>query len=597
MSAQSTYTLAPQPSPFAVFRNRSFTLLWSGQLISTIGDALTGLAAGIYVYRLTGSALSVGLVLVATALPTLLVGLIAGVVADRFDRKKIMIVTALIRAVLVFFIPILLPHSIVWLYVIVALSAGVGQFYDPAHESVLPEVASDEELAAANSMMAISAFGSTAIGFAASGLIASQFAIEWAFYIDALSFVVVAACIFFIRIKPLEVEGKTSVSVVVHNLRAGADFLFKHTVLRSVFITGIFYILSIGMWNTLLLPFSIQALHATEFEYGLQEGLTSVGFVIGSLVMARLADRLREGQWVVISLVGMSIVGMLYSVSTSVPIAIFWVIISGFMNAPYGIARRLLVQRNTPREMRGRVNSTFFVSRDIIVVIGMVAAGLADVVDVRLLMFVSSAIILIPGVMSMLMPGLGQPAAEWRRALTLLRGVRTAPGIGVAHAATLADFDRLAARLPAAAGLSESARRNLVNNALVSGAAAGAAIVKTGEKSNAAYFIIEGRAVAGVEKDGEYRLLEVLNAGDFFGEIAALTGSLRTADVIVEEPVTLFEVPAESLRSLMADPSISKLVLSKMNERLNRLISPDLPRLAGIDQTSLRELRTVQAEG
>src|SRR5512136_500347 len=198
------------PSPFAVFRNRSFTLMWSGQLVSTAGSALTSLAASILIFRLTGSALSVGLMLMATAVPTLLVGLIAGVFVDRYDRKRIMIGANLIRAVLVFLIPFLIPLNIAWLYVIVALSSAVGQFFDPAHESVLPEIASEEELAAANSMMAISSFGSTAIGFAASGLIASQFPIQWCFYLDALSFIFSAVCILLIHIAPFEVEGETT---------------------------------------------------------------------------------------------------------------------------------------------------------------------------------------------------------------------------------------------------------------------------------------------------------------------------------------------------------------------------------------------------
>ncbi len=72
----TTLAAPAQLSPFAVFRNRSFTLMWTGQLVSTIGSSLTSLAAGILVYRLTGSALSVGLMLMATALPTLLVGLL-----------------------------------------------------------------------------------------------------------------------------------------------------------------------------------------------------------------------------------------------------------------------------------------------------------------------------------------------------------------------------------------------------------------------------------------------------------------------------------------------------------------------------------------
>jgi len=163
-----TDAAAPQPnnsSPFSIFRNRSFSWMWTGQLVETMGMALTSLASSILVFRLTDSVMSVSLMLMATAVPSLLVGLFAGVVVDRYDRRRIMIAADLIRAVLVLLIPFLVPHNIVWLYIMVMLSSAVGQFFDPAHESVLPEIATEEELASANSLMAISSFGSTAIGF------------------------------------------------------------------------------------------------------------------------------------------------------------------------------------------------------------------------------------------------------------------------------------------------------------------------------------------------------------------------------------------------------------------------------------------------
>src|SRR5512142_2163429 len=118
-------------SPFAVFRNRNFTLMWSGQLVSTMGSALTSLAAAIYVFRLTGSALSVGLMLMATAAPSLLVGLFAGVFVDRYDRKKIMVTADILRAILVILIPVLVHLNVIWLYVIVMLTSAIGQFFDP----------------------------------------------------------------------------------------------------------------------------------------------------------------------------------------------------------------------------------------------------------------------------------------------------------------------------------------------------------------------------------------------------------------------------------------------------------------------------------
>src|SRR5574339_1267007 len=94
-------------SPFSIFRNRNFSLMWSGQLVSTMGTALTSLAASIYVFRLTSSAWSVGLMLMATAAPSLLVGLFAGVFVDRYDRKKIMMISDTLRAILIAIIPVL----------------------------------------------------------------------------------------------------------------------------------------------------------------------------------------------------------------------------------------------------------------------------------------------------------------------------------------------------------------------------------------------------------------------------------------------------------------------------------------------------------
>ena len=184
------------PSTFSVFRNRSFTLLWTGQLVSSMGSALTALAASILVYRVTGSALSVGLMLIATSGPTVLIGLIAGVFVDRYDRKRIMLISDLLRAILILLIPFLIPLNINWLYIIVALTSAITQFFDSAHASVLPEVASDEELSAANALMAISSVGSMTVGFAAAGIIASSFNIEWAFYLDAFSFFVSVIAIF-----------------------------------------------------------------------------------------------------------------------------------------------------------------------------------------------------------------------------------------------------------------------------------------------------------------------------------------------------------------------------------------------------------------
>lgn len=588
----ATLASATQPSAFGVFRNRGFSLLWAGQFISTAGSALTSLASGILVYRITHSALSVGLMLVATALPTLLVGLIAGVYVDRHDRLKIMIASDLLRAGLVFLIPFLIPHNITFLYLIVMLSGTVGQFFDPARESVLPELASEKELAAANSLMSISTFGSTAVGFAASGLIASTMNISWAFYIDAVSFLFSAACVSFIRIEPLKVEGEGGISTVYQNLRSGLNFLFQNRVLRALFVTSVPVFASFGMWNSLLLPFALRALHATEFEYGLQEGLTSVGFVAASLLMAGLTDRLREAQWITISFLVMGVIGVFYGLSTTVPAAISLVIISGFFNAPSAIVRRTMIQRNTTREIRGRISSAFFVARSTIFLVGMLLAGLADLVNVRYIVIFSGALLVGAAVWAALIPGLRLPGAQWARTVSLLRAAKVAPGLSPARAALPADFDLLSSQFPGVASLRGRGWEDLSSRTLVCEANSGAVILRQGDRSNDAYFILSGQAAAGREEPGGYRVLEVLNAGDFFGEVAALTGSPRTANVVAQQPSKLLIVPAGVLRQMMADPQINRIFMTKLAERMLRVNMIDLPRYAGLDQRALRDLRT-----
>lgn len=590
---------AAAPPMFAVFRRRDFSLLWVAQLVSTAGSSLTDLAAGIFVWRATGSALAVGLTLMVTAVPSLVVGLLAGVYVDRHDRKRILIWTCLIQGVIVSMIAFVIGIEAIalpGLYLLLLLNAGVKQFFDPAHDSLIPEIASDEELAAANSFLSIASFGSTAIGFAGAGLLAGSVGLQWAFIIDAATFVFSAVCIRLMGRYPMpKPEGAASPAVILANLKSGLSMLVGTPIIRSLFVVGAFMFFSFGLWNVLLLPFTLKVLEATEFQYGLQEGLTSVGFVVGSFFMARFSSKLPEPIWVIVAMTGMGISGVLYGLSTSIGPAILFVMVSGFFNSPSSVARSVLLQRNTPRDMRGRVFSAFYVMRDIIFLFGMAGAGLADLVDIRLLIVAASSLLFVSAAFTFVAPGLG--VSTWRAAAARLRGAEAAPSLGTlpGRAATLADFDRLAVRLGAFARLSPEQRASFVRDATVHEVPAGARIIEHGDAATAAFFILEGTTTAGVPVDDGYRGLSTMTSGDFFGEIAALTGSLRTADVVADVDTVLLEVPAEALRATMVVPEIQRVVLSAMTSRIQRTQAADLPRLAGIDQANLRDLRTPRA--
>lgn len=587
-----------QPSAFAVFRRRTFTLLWTGQFVSTIGDALLIAGAGILIFQRTNSALSVGLMAAATIAPALVVGLIAGVVVDRYDRKRIMLAADLLRALIVATIPILVGINLVFLYFLVAASAAVSEFFNPALDATLPEIAPDEELGAANSLMAISSFGSTAVGFAAGGLIAALGDVQLAFVLDAASFAFSALCTYGASIPKIPVSADTSIRAVGTNLRDGMRVLAQTPILRSMLpITIIYAVAAVGIWNALLLPFSVRALGANTFEYGLQEGLTSVGFVIGSLVMAQLVGRLREGQWMVLGYLAMGLMGLAYGLSHSIALAIAAVAVSGFANAFTSTAGRLIRQRNTPREFRGRVMSAFSVITSVFGIIGMVVAGLADVIDIRLLIVVASVATVVAGLFAAVLPGLGQPAAEWRRLVQVLRAAPARGALGTLRPVTLNDFETLIGLVPTLRNLDRSGREDLLVHGQIGEAEAGACVVAQGDPSDAAFFVLGGKAVAGTPSGGAYRSLSEMGPGDFFGEIAALTGTPRTANVVAAEPLTLLEVPAGTMRHLMKAPGMSELVMGKMSERLARTSLTELPKLGGLDQSDLRELRTPVAAG
>ena len=159
------------------------------------------------------------------------------------------------------------------------------------------------------------------------------------------------------------------------------------------------------------------------------------------------------------------------------------------------------------------------------------------------------------------------------------------------------DFDRLLTVMPEIGALAMSRRASFLKNLTVARAAPGEAIVKVGDPGDAAFFVMGGKAVAGIPDQGGYRALSSMGPGDFFGEIAALTGRTRTANVVADEATDLLEVPSASLKALLELPEMSTLIHSKLNERLGRTSTTDIVRVARPDQEALRDLRRRRPKG
>lgn len=578
------------PSSLSIFKNRSFARVWTAQLISSMGSALTTLASSILVLRVTGSALSVGLMLIAASGPTLLVGLLAGVYVDRLDRKRIMLVSDLLRAFLICLIPVLIPINIVWLYVIVALSSSITQFFDSAHASVLSEVVPEKELCAATSMMTVASLGSTTVGFAVAGLVAISGNIVWAFYLDGASFLISAVLILFTPMPVLPAVEDTSLQAIGSNLRAGLEAVRSTPILRSLFIAIAPIYLIYGLEVSLLLPFTLRALGGSELDFGLQEAVEGIGIAIGSVIMARLADRIRAGQWLVISYLGVAAAMIVYSFSGSVGLVILMMGVSGMLYAPSFIGEQLVVRRAAPRQMRGRVCSSYFVVRDTMYVAGMSLAGLADQLAVRNAFVASAFALLVAGAVVLRLPALTQTLAEWKRTFALLRGLQAAPRLGPGRAASRSEIDSFIHNMRYLERMTPRERDELAAQTLVACAPGGKLVVYRGETSDMAYFILKGSVGVGYIKGDEYVILGILGEGDYFGEVAALTGSLRTANVITEEECEFLVLPARTLRALARKyPEVQTMFQATMKQRLSMI---EMPRRDALDQQMLRQLRT-----
>jgi MFS family permease len=201
LDSSTTVEQAEQSTPSAGYvellrRNRDFRLLWLGQVISQLGDWFDTIALFTLVLRLTGSGRAIGLVLVARFLPSVILGPLSGVVADRFNRRHIMIASDAMRAVVVLgFLFVRRPEQVWLVYVLTILQLGFSAFFEPARTAAIPSVVPSRDLVAANSLSSVTWSAMLTLGAAVGGPVTGWFGTDAAFVIDSLTYIVSALLI------------------------------------------------------------------------------------------------------------------------------------------------------------------------------------------------------------------------------------------------------------------------------------------------------------------------------------------------------------------------------------------------------------------
>jgi len=194
--------------------NRNFRQLWLGQVVSQMGDWFDTIALYTIILNLTGSGRNVGLLLVARFVPSFIFGPLSGVVADRFSRRSIMIISDLARAVVVLGFLLVRRADQLWIvYVLTVLQLALSTFFEPAKTAVIPSIVSDRELVSANAISSVTWSVMLTLGAAIGGLITGWFGTDAAFVLDALTFAVSAALIASVRFPRRPAREKRKLSI------------------------------------------------------------------------------------------------------------------------------------------------------------------------------------------------------------------------------------------------------------------------------------------------------------------------------------------------------------------------------------------------
>ncbi|MDP2911140.1 MAG: MFS transporter, partial [Candidatus Omnitrophota bacterium] len=187
-----------------LLKDKNFFLLWFAQIVSNFGDRLDQMALiGLIYLRTPGSTIELAKLLSFTILPVFIIGPIAGICVDRWNRKATMITCDLIRGILVLLIPLIIKYStsMVPIYVVVFVIFSVTRFFVPCKLSIIPDIVHKDKLLLANSLSSTTMMIATIVSFGFSGILVAKFGPQAGFYIDSGSYFISAILVFFLAVK------------------------------------------------------------------------------------------------------------------------------------------------------------------------------------------------------------------------------------------------------------------------------------------------------------------------------------------------------------------------------------------------------------
>jgi MFS family permease len=345
-------------------RNRNFSLLWVGQLISLLGERIHQVALGFLVFRATGSPVEVGLVFAATAAPNILLGPLAGALVDRWDRRATMMACDFVRALLVLAVPLVIGIHVGLVYVAAFLIASVTLLFRPAKTAIIPDIVDDRDLVPANSASSFADGVADLVGLPLAGIIvASLGSLELAFAVDAATYVVSGLLIAFMATRRSQLEtAPFSIGSIRDEVVEGWRFLRRQSELFSNTVFSTIAQLAVGAEIVATIPYAEDVIRRGPFSaeetYAFILGAIAAGSVVAGLSFGALGDRAPKGLVVIAGFIGMGLSLALAGLTDQLWLAMILFFFVGLTNMLFIIPTITLFQQRTPGRLMGRVVSS-----------------------------------------------------------------------------------------------------------------------------------------------------------------------------------------------------------------------------------------------
>jgi MFS family permease len=394
-------------------RSSDFRRLWIAQTVSIVGDKINQVALGIMVYRLTGSAVQMGLVLAIAFLPAALFGLVAGPLVDRWDRRRTMVAADVTRALLMAMVPFAVSFGLPVVYALVFLSATVSLFFEPSRMALIPSIVADHELMAANALDMTTMSVSELLGIAFGGALVTTIGYAAAFWIDGATFLISAVFVLAVTHRAAVVKhARLGLATMWDDLRIGLDRIRRDGVLRGVAMTYAPVALCGGAAITLSILLALDVYTTSglsdALRYTVVDLSTTVGLLVGAVAIGVSGSRNagRKYLWGVVAF-GALLVQFLWIPDLWVAAVVLMAL--GVANQYFGIPMLTLLQTYTESETRGRVFAVRMTIARVASVIGLAGAGVAAQVYGVVPMTVALGVVVIAiGVLGFAMPQLRQ---------------------------------------------------------------------------------------------------------------------------------------------------------------------------------------------